>query len=312
VFGTGIVVKTRALGRRLGVLSTVPEVAFDLPAARQHLNDGLIALGQQNVPSAEQHFKLAMSLLPPRSTSSFAYLFESYYEDLGQPMDEAEVLTSQLLHVHFLVEHARAQLGYFKAAVAVSVPHFYSFYDDYLRGERRHPKKITPYGQHSFSANDEDGLIDEIFKRIGTTNRYFVEFGVNEGTQCNTTALLMQGWKGLWLEASKNYLEMANYHFRKYIERDQLRTAYKFVTAENINETISRFMHPGIPDEIDFLSVDIDGNDYWFGRRSNASSRALWWSSITLVLRRRSRLRSLTIPSKSSAARVIMAQASRR
>jgi hypothetical protein len=67
----------------------------------------------------------------------------------------------------------------------------------------------------------------------------------------------------MWMEASKNYLEMANYHFRKFIAEGQLKTAYEFITAENINKAIASNMHPEMGKEIDFLSIDIDGNDYW-------------------------------------------------
>jgi hypothetical protein len=239
-----------------------PAIQIDLHAARRHLKEGLVALAQKNLALAEQKFKLAEERMPPRHVPSHIYLFESYYADMQQPMDEADLLVSQCQHARILCEQAKAYLAHI-GQIAASAPHFYLFYADYLREERQHPKKITPYGHRSFSANNEDGLISEIFKRIGTTNKYFVEFGVNDGVQCNTTALLFRGWRGLWLEASKNYLEMANYHFRHFIARGMLKTTYEFMTAENVNKAISSNMHPDGGNEIDFLSIDIDGNDYW-------------------------------------------------
>jgi hypothetical protein len=38
----------------------------------------------------------------------------------------------------------------------------------------------TAHGQ-VYSQNNEDGIIAEIFRRIGTENRTFVEFGVGDG-----------------------------------------------------------------------------------------------------------------------------------
>src|SRR5262249_61727003 len=38
------------------------------------------------------------------------------------------------------------------------------------------PKKLNRYEYKVWSQNGEDGIIAEIFRRIGTTNRYFVEF----------------------------------------------------------------------------------------------------------------------------------------
>jgi len=39
------------------------------------------------------------------------------------------------------------------------------------------PKRLVRYGYKVHSQNDEDGIIAEIFRRIGTTSRTFVEFG---------------------------------------------------------------------------------------------------------------------------------------
>jgi hypothetical protein len=39
-----------------------------------------------------------------------------------------------------------------------------------------------------------DGIIKEIFRGIGTTNKHFVEFGVGNGLENNTALLLIKGW----------------------------------------------------------------------------------------------------------------------
>ena len=47
------------------------------------------------------------------------------------------------------------------------------------------PDKLNRYEFQAFSQFGEDGIIQEIFRRIGTTNRYFVEFGVETGVETN-------------------------------------------------------------------------------------------------------------------------------
>ena len=50
-----------------------------------------------------------------------------------------------------------------------------------------------------YSQNDEDGVIEEIFNRIGLTNKKFVEFGIQNGLESNAHFLLHKGWSGLWI-----------------------------------------------------------------------------------------------------------------
>ena len=68
------------------------------------------------------------------------------------------------------------------------------------------PKRLIRYGFKVYSQNDEDGIIQEIFKRIGPTSRSFIEFGVQTGVECNTAKLLLEGWRGLWIEGGSHYV----------------------------------------------------------------------------------------------------------
>jgi hypothetical protein len=121
------------------------------------------------------------------------------------------------------------------------------------------PDKLNKYEFQSFSQFGEDGIIQEIFKRIGTTNKFFVEFGVEIGDETNSTYLLYQDWNGVWIDGSQDNINLINQKFSNVIKKGKLKAVPSFITAENI-ETL--FANANVPTEFDFLSIDIDRNDY--------------------------------------------------
>jgi len=109
-----------------------------------------------------------------------------------------------------------------------------------------------------YSQNGEDGIIAEIFRRIGTTNKTFVEFGVGDGLQNNTRFLLQQGdWHGLWIEGSHEFCCTIQENCALYIKTRRLVLKESFITRDNIDTLISE----SFSGDIDLLSIDIDGND---------------------------------------------------
>jgi hypothetical protein len=119
---------------------------------------------------------------------------------------------------------------------------------------------LERYGYKVYSQNDEDGIIAEIFNRIDITNKKFIEFGVQDGLESNTHYLLFSGWTGLWIEGDCNsYNEILN-KFQVPISQNHLQVLNSYVTKDNINEL---FLSSGYTGEIDLLSIDIDGNDYY-------------------------------------------------
>jgi len=121
------------------------------------------------------------------------------------------------------------------------------------------PGHLIPYGYKIYSQNEEDGIIREIFNRIGTTNKVFIELGVGNGLENNTLALLFENWKGLWIEGSAQSVDSIKNHFVNTIATGQLSVICSYITRDNVNELLSSYLQNK---EIDLLSVDIDGNDY--------------------------------------------------
>jgi hypothetical protein len=119
-------------------------------------------------------------------------------------------------------------------------------------------KNILDNKKHIYSQTIEDGVIEQIFKNIGTTNKYFVEFGAWDGIAFSNTANLRinEGWKGLLLEGNKEKADQFDY------------VTHSFITAENINDL---FEKNNVPKQFDLLSIDIDGNDYWIWKAIDES-----------------------------------------
>lgn len=122
------------------------------------------------------------------------------------------------------------------------------------------PRVLAPYGYSAFSQGDDDGILEEIFRRIGTTNRQFVDFGCADGIENNTTYLALTGWSGLWMDGGEENVQTASRAFQRQVESGRLRIRQAFITRENINSLIAS---AGLDRELDLLSIDIDGNDYW-------------------------------------------------
>src|SRR4051812_1723202 len=132
----------------------------------------------------------------------------------------------------------------------------------HLHGVPRYkePKRLGVHEFQMFSQSGADGIVAEIFRRIGRTNSMFVEFGVGNGLENNTTALLLQGWSGLWIEASKRSNKEIQKNLKPLIDEQKLRVVEHFITRDNI---VDIFEDCDVPNDLDLLSIDIDGNDYW-------------------------------------------------
>jgi hypothetical protein len=124
----------------------------------------------------------------------------------------------------------------------------------------RDPKRLLAQGFRGYSQHDEDGMIQEIFRRIGLSKQVFVEFGVGDGTENNTLYLMLSGWRGLWIDGSQANAAAIHARFSSFIQTGQLSFVRGFVDRDSINGIIEKAGHSG---DIDLLSIDIDGNDYW-------------------------------------------------
>jgi hypothetical protein len=122
------------------------------------------------------------------------------------------------------------------------------------------PKRLLCHGAQYWSQNFEDGMIEEIFRRILPTNKTFVEIGVENGTENNTTALLAAGWSGWWLEGNAEACaEIMRSISQMPSVGNRLKLKQAFVSPLNIQRL---FEDLKIPQEVDLFSLDIDMHTY--------------------------------------------------
>jgi hypothetical protein len=127
------------------------------------------------------------------------------------------------------------------------------------------PHNVLSQRFREFSQNEEDGIILALVHLVGDTNRRFVEIGA--GINGGNTGFLAEscGWTGLMVDKSPARADRLHARFAKY----GVRTAGAWITTENINQLVS---DNGLTGDIDLLSLDIDGNDYWVWQRLDACS----------------------------------------
>jgi hypothetical protein len=122
---------------------------------------------------------------------------------------------------------------------------------------------ITETGFKVFSQFEEDGYLLYLFTLIGHGGKKFIEIGANDGINSNCSNLCIHfGWSGLFFEGNDQLIKRGQRFYAKYPTPYHPKPIFKqaIVTRENINQLIQQ---GGLEGEIDLLSIDIDGNDYW-------------------------------------------------
>jgi hypothetical protein len=104
----------------------------------------------------------------------------------------------------------------------------------------------------------EDGLLEAIFTRIGTTNRWCFEVGAYDGqTLSNVANLIDQGWHAVLIEQDAQAQAKCA---KRYVARMDVRCVCDYVFPWSFCGLLTS---AGCPDEPDLGSIDIDEQDIW-------------------------------------------------
>ena len=141
---------------------------------------------------------------------------------------------------------------------------------EYAPLDRRKPESLAllDFRRDVTSQSGEDGIIARIFELTGATNKVCIEFGAAEGKALSNTWSLINehGWRGILIEGHPGRFRelQANY---ASCPRATLISRYIDLAGSSLDVILRESDCPGEPD---FLSIDVDGNDWhiWHSLRA--------------------------------------------
>ena len=120
---------------------------------------------------------------------------------------------------------------------------------------------LTEYARDVFSQSGEDGVIEKILATLPAQNKWCVEFGAWDGKHLSNTRNLIENanYSAVLIEADKiKFAELQN----NYSANPNVIPMNAFVGFSPDNNLDTLLAQTPAPLDFDFLSIDIDGNDY--------------------------------------------------
>ncbi len=125
-----------------------------------------------------------------------------------------------------------------------------------MNGDRS--QGLLSYRSNVYSQNGEDGIIRHIFEHIGVGSRISCEFGAWDGLHLsNCRNLILQGWRCIMIEGDKARYQKLR---ENYAGNPLVNPVNCFV--DDRENSVDRILARLGVEELDFLSIDIDGLDY--------------------------------------------------
>lgn len=121
---------------------------------------------------------------------------------------------------------------------------------------------ISCFSNNVTSQFGEDGIVDEIFKRIGVEHSCCVEFGAWDGKYLSNTWNLWhsKGWASILIEGDKEkYLLLE----KEVASFEKVKAVNAFVSTAGKDSLDTILTGYGVPTNFDLLSIDIDGDEYY-------------------------------------------------
>jgi hypothetical protein len=124
--------------------------------------------------------------------------------------------------------------------------------------DRVQPDSLLWYSGDVYSDRGQDGVLREIFSRIGLHTGTFVEFGAWDGVYISNSRFLFEkGWSGVFIEADPKRFAVLQKNYAS--AADRITCIQAMVTATRPLGEVLRTHAPNL--RPDFVGIDIDGLD---------------------------------------------------
>ena len=138
-----------------------------------------------------------------------------------------------------------------------------------LRQGEKSYEDVSQAGFRCYSQFEEDGIILYVLSMIGMKTKKVVEICIGNGEECMATNLVLNhGYQGFLFDGSEHNVEHANRFFKSKLDclltPPSVESAW--ITKDNVNDLLRNI---GAQGEVDLLSLDIDGNDYYIWEAIN-------------------------------------------
>jgi hypothetical protein len=122
---------------------------------------------------------------------------------------------------------------------------------------------LDQVGFSRFSEFEEDGHLLYLLTLAGSASRTVVEISSQDGRVCMATNLLVHHrWRGFLFDGDPVFVDEGRRFFAAHPATRSAPPVMRaeWFTRENVNHVLAA---AGVPDEVDVLSLDIDGNDLY-------------------------------------------------
>ena len=121
---------------------------------------------------------------------------------------------------------------------------------------------LGQFSKNVVSQFGEDGILEKIFQIIPDQNHWCLEFGAWDGKYLSNCYNLIanSAWNSVMIEANANkFIELQNNHK----DNEKVHLINRFVEFEGENTLDNILKETPIPNDLDLISIDIDGSDYY-------------------------------------------------